>query len=132
MRLIDGRAARFEQAVVVVVLLAGFAATDSRAIPIATVIAALGAVMGERSPTARLWSWVQSRRKTQPVLEPATVSLRQAGLVAAGLVIATFVWLLGASTIASLIAAGVAVIAALGATNLWTAATELGKRRPKA
>lgn len=129
MRLVDARGGRFEQALVVVVLLAAFAFRQPWGIPVALVVAAMGAVLGERSPVARWWTRLAARRKAPPMLEPVTTQLRQRALMTAGLALATLLLLLGAVTLASLLAGLVAVVAALGAVGLLDAAAEIARRR---
>jgi hypothetical protein len=128
MRLADARGGRFEQALVVVVLLASFVFRQPWGIPVAGVLAAPAAVLGDRSPVGRWWTRLADRRGSEPTLEPVTVQLRQSALITAGLALATVFVLLDATTIASLLAAAVAVIAALGAVGLWNAAAEIQRR----
>ena len=67
MRLVDVRASRFEQAIVVVILLAGFVFRQAWSIPAAGIVAALGVLLGDRSPVLRLWNQVIApRRPPQP------------------------------------------------------------------
>jgi hypothetical protein len=130
MRLVDPRAARFEQGVIVVVLLAGFVFSQSWAIAVAFVLAALGVAMGERSPLHRLWDAVLRPRLhgTRP-LEPEPVLRTQGLIIAGGLALATGVLLAGSVGLASLIAALVTLVALLGATGVVNVAAELRERR---
>ncbi len=128
-RLIDVRGSRFEQALVVVVLLAAFAFREPLGIPVALAVAATGAVLGERSPIARWWTRLATRRKAPPVLEPVSTQLRQWALLTGGLALATLLLLLDAVTLASIVAGLVAILAALGAVGLFDATAELGRRR---
>ncbi|MGZ4675831.1 MAG: DUF4395 family protein [Acidimicrobiia bacterium] len=130
MRLVDPRAGRFEQAVIVVILLAGFVFSQPWSVPIAFVVAALGVAMGDRSPVVRLWHRVfEPRLRSQPRLEPEPVARMQGLIIAAGLALATGVLLAGSVGLASLLAAVVALIAALGATAVFDLAAEIRKRR---
>ncbi len=130
MRLVDPRAARFEQGVIVVVLFAGFAFSWSWSIPVAFVVAALGVAMGERSPLHRLWEAVVRPRLqgTRP-LEPEPVVRTQVLIIAGGLALATGVLLAGSVGLAAVVAALVALVALLGATGVVNVAAELRERR---
>lgn len=129
MRLIDVRASRFEQAILVVILLGGFTFVAPWSIPIAAVIAALGAILGERSPVIRIWNEVIARRIAPArTFEAANVARLQSLLIAAGLAVATALLTLGAVALASISAAVVAVVAALGATGIVSLAAEIGHR----
>jgi hypothetical protein len=130
MRLVDARAGRFEQGVVVVVLLAGFVFSWSWSIPLAMVIALLGTAFGDRSPLARLWLRVVAPRlRGGRTLEPVPVARAQGLLISGGLVLATFVLLAGSVGLASIVAAVVAIVAALGATGVANLAAEIRRRR---
>jgi hypothetical protein len=130
MRLVDARAGRFEQGVVVVVLLAGFVFSQPWSIPVAAVVAALGTLLGDRSPVARFWTVVLAPRlKAGRTMEPVPVAHAQSLLITAGLVLATLVLVAGSVGLASVMAALVAIVAALGATGVANAAAELRKRR---
>lgn len=130
MRLVDPRAARFEQGVIVVVLLAGFVFSWSWSIPVAFVVAALGVAMGERSPFHRLWdSLVRPRLHGTEDLEPEPVVRSQVLIIAGGLALATGVLLAGSVGIAALIAALVTLVALLGATGVVNVAAVLRERR---
>lgn len=112
----------------VVVLLASFVFREPWGIPAAGLLAAMGAVLGERSPLGRWWIRLADRRGSPPALEPVQVQLRQSALLTAGLVIATLLVLLDATILAASIAAVVAAVAALGAVGLWNAAAEIERR----
>jgi hypothetical protein len=130
MRLVDPRAGRFEQAVVVVILLAGFVFSQPWAIPTAFVVAAAGVLMGERSPLIRLWrGLVLPRLHSRHQLEPEPVARTQALLIAGGLAAATGILLAGSVGLASVAAAAVTIVAALGATGVANVAAEIRKRR---
>ena len=130
MRLVDVRASRFEQAIVVVILLAGFVFRQPWCIPIASVVAASVLVLGERSPVARFWHRViEPRRPAATNFEPRPTAQTQALLLTVGLVLATVVWSAGSVGLASIVAAVAAVVAALGATGVVNLATELRRRR---
>lgn len=130
MRLVDVRASRFEQAIVVVTLLAGFVFRQPWSIPVATVVAGLGLVLGDRSPVTRFWHQViAARRPAGTNFEPRSTAQTQALLLTVGLVLATIVWAAGSVAVASIVAAVVAVVAALGATGVVTVAAELRRRR---
>ena len=130
MRLIDARSGRFEQAIVVVVLLGGFVFQQALAIPIAAVIAVLGAGLGARSPIRRFWTdLISPRRPPPPRLEPESVVRLQSLLIGGCLTIATLIIVAGSVGLASVVAAVVAVIAALGATGFVTVAAEIQRRR---
>jgi hypothetical protein len=129
MRLMDTRGTRFEQAVVVVVLLAGFVFSQRWSIVVAAVVAAVGAVLGDRSPLGRAWIRLLDRRRPQPDLQPAVDALRQLGLVAALLAVASLFVVLDLVALAAVVGAVVAMIAALGATGVWNAAAEIERRR---
>lgn len=132
MRLIDVRAGRFEQAVIVVVLLAGFTFRQPWSIPIAACLAALGTVLGERSPLARLWSDLIARRLAAARTFEAVASARlQILLITATLAVATGLLILDAVTLASIVAGLVAIIAALAATGIVSLAAELRRRAGK-
>jgi hypothetical protein len=132
MRLVDARAGRFEQGVVVVVLLAGFVFSQPWSIPLAALIAVLATVLGERSPISRLWHRVIAPRvRADGPMEPAEAARAQSLLIAAGLVVASLVLLAGSVGLASVVAAVVAVVAALGATGIMNAAAEIRKRTTK-
>jgi hypothetical protein len=132
MRLVDARAGRFEQGVVVVVLLFGFVFSQPWSIPVAGALAALAAVLGERSPISRLWHrLVTPRLRANGPMEPVGAARAQALLITATLVIATLVLLAGSVGLASVVAAIAAVIAALGATGIMNAAVEIRKRTNK-
>src|SRR4051794_19555885 len=106
MRLVDARAGRFEQAIVVVILLAGFVFQQAWSIPIATVVAGLGALLGERSPLARFWTTVVApRRPSRSPLEAVTIAQRQTFLLFAGLIAATLLFFADAIALASIVAA---------------------------
>ena len=129
MRLIDVRAGRFEQAILVVLLLGGFAFAAPWSIPTAAVIAGLGAVFGERSPVIRVWNEVIARRVSAArTFEAANVARLQSLLIAAGLAVATGLLILGSVALASIVAAVVAVVAALGATGIVSLAAEIRHR----
>ncbi len=130
MRLVDVRASRFEQAIVVVILLAGFVFRQPWSIPVAAVVVSLRLVLGDRSPVTRFWHQVIApRRPAGTNFEPRPTAQTQALLMAVGLVPATIVWSAGSIALASIIAAVVAVVAALGATGVVTLAAELRRRR---
>lgn len=130
MRLVDPRATRFEQGVIVVVLLAGFVFSQSWAIPVAFVLAALGVAMGERSPLHRIWDGlVRPRLSGSRPLEPEPVLRTQVLIIAGGLALATGVLLAGSVGLASLVAALVTLVALLGATGVVNLAAELRDRR---
>lgn len=130
MRLVDARAGRFEQGVVVVVLLAGFVFSQPWSIPVAAFVAALGTVGGERSPITRAWTHVIAPRlPVARTMEPVAVARTQSLIVTGGLLLATLVLLAGSVGLASVLAAVVAVVAALGATGVISVAAELRKRR---
>jgi hypothetical protein len=130
MRLVDPRAARFEQGVIVVILLAGFVFSWSWSIPVGFVVAALGVAMGERSPFHRLWdAAVRPRLHGTKPLEPEPVVRTQVLIIAGGLALATGVLLAGSVGIAALIAALVTLVALLGATGVVNVAAELRERR---
>jgi len=129
MRLVDARAGRFEQGVVVVVLLFGFVFSQPWSIPAAAVLAGLSATLGERSPISRLWHrFVTPRLRAHGPLEPVGAARAQALLITAALVLATLVLLAGSVGLASVIAAVAAIVAALGATGIVNAAVEIRKR----
>jgi hypothetical protein len=129
MRLVDPRAGRFEQAIVVVVLLAGFVFQQRWSIPIAAFVAGTGAVMAERSPLARFWNDVVApRRPARSPFEPAAVAQSQSFLLFVGLALATLLMLADAIALASIVAAVVAVVGALGATGVVNAAAEIRRR----
>src|SRR4051794_34438634 len=101
MRLVDARAGRFEQAIVVVILLAGFVFQQAWSIPIAAVVAGIGALMGPRSPLARFWNGVIApRRPSRSPFEAPTIGQRQTFLLFAGLTIATLLFLADAIALA--------------------------------
>ena len=130
MRLVDVRSSRFEQAILVVILLAGFVFRQPWSIPVAAVVAGLGLVLGDRSPFTRFWHQVIApRRPAGTNFEPRPTTQTQALLLTIGLVLATIVWAAGSVGLASIIAAVVAVIAALGATGVVNVAAELRRRR---
>ena len=130
MRLVDVRASRFEQAIVVVILLAGFVFRQPWSIPVTTVVAGLGLVLGDRSPVSRFWHQVIApRRPAGTNFEPRPTAQTQALLLTVGLVLATIVWSAGSVALASIVAAVVAAVAALGATGVVTLAAELRRRR---
>jgi Domain of unknown function (DUF4395) len=132
MRLVDARAGRFEQGVVVVVLLAGFVFSQPWSIPLATVIALLGTALAERSPLARFWQRVVAPRlRAVRPMEPVEAARAQSLLISAALVVATLVLLAGSVGLASVVAAVAAVVAALGATGIMNAAAEIRRRRTK-
>jgi hypothetical protein len=132
MRLVDPRAGRFEQAIVVVILLAGFVFQQAWSIPIATIVAGLGAVLGERSPLARFWTRVVApRRPSRAPFEALAISQRQSVLLFAGLVVATLLFAADAIALASIVAALVAVVGALGATGVVNVSTEILRRRAR-
>ncbi len=129
MRLVDARSGRFEQAIVVVVLLAGFVFQQAWSIPIAAVVAGAGAVMGPKSPFARFWDAVIApRRPSQSPFEAAIIGQRQTFLLFMGLTIATLLFLADAIALASIIAAFVAVVGALGATGVVNVSAEIQRR----
>src|SRR3954447_19143283 len=114
MRLVDPRVGRFEQAVVVVILLFGFVFQAAWTIPLASVVAALAALLGPRSPLARLWATaVAPRRPSRAPFEPAAVAQRQSFLLLVGLLLATLLFFADAITLASVVAGAVAVVGAL-------------------
>ena len=130
MRLVDVRASRFEQAIVVVILLAGFVFRQPWSIAVATVVGASGLAFGDRSPVTRLWQQVVApRRRAATSFEPRPTAQTQSLLLSVGLVLATVVWIAGSVGLASILAAVVAVVAALGATGVITLAAEIRRRR---
>ena len=130
MRLVDGRAGRFEQAIVAVVLLTGFVFSWSWSIPVAMAIALVGLLFGDRGPLARFWqSVVTPRLRGGATMEQAAAARAQSLLISGGLVLATLVWLAGSVGLASIVAAAVAVVAALGATGVVNVAAEIQRRR---
>lgn len=130
MRLVDPRAGRFEQGVIVVVLLAGFVFSSRWAIPAAFALAVLAVALGDRSPVVRLWHATLERRLGAPRrLEPGPVVRTQTLIIAAGLALATGILLTGSVGLASVVAALVAIVAALGATGVANLAAELRRRR---
>lgn len=130
MRLVDPRATRFEQGVIVVILLAGFVFSWSWSIPVAFVVAALGVATGERSPFHRLWvALIRPRLHGTEPLEPEPVVRTQVLIIAGGLALATGVLLAGSVGIAALIAALVTLVALLGATGVVNVAAEIRERR---
>lgn len=130
MRLVDVRASRFEQGIVVVILLAGFVFGDPWSIPVAAVVAALPLGLGERSPVFQVWNrLIVPRRPAGTVFEPRATAQIQALLLTAGLVVATVVWLAGSVALGSIVAAVVAIVAALGATGVVNLAAEIRRRR---
>src|SRR4051794_37149105 len=132
MRLVDARAGRFEQGVVVVVLLGGFVFSGAWSIPLAMLVALLGTALGDRSPLARLWQGVVAPRlRGGRTLEPVPVARAQGLLISGGLVLATLVLLAGSVGLASIVAAVVAIVAALGATGVANTAAEIRRRRTK-
>ncbi len=130
MGLVDVRASRFEQAIVVVILLAGFVFREPGSIPAAGLVTTLGLVLGDRSPVARLWDQVVApRRPAGTEFEPRTTARTQALGLTVGLVAATAIWLAGSVELGSIVAALVAVVAALGATGVVNVAGEIRHRR---
>ena len=130
MRLVDPRASRFEQGVIVVVLLAGFVFSQPWSIPIAFAVAAAGVALGDRSPVVATWkALIAPRLRSTSTLEPEPVTRAQTLLLGAGLALATGILWAGSVGLASIVAALVAVIAALGATNVVTLAAELHRDR---
>ncbi len=130
MRLVDPRASRFEQGVIVVVLLAGFAFSQPWSIPIAFAVAAAGVGLGDRSPVVAAWEkLIAPRLHSAGALEPEPVARTQTLLLGVGLALATGILWAGSVGLASIVAALVAVIAALGATNVVTLAAELRRDR---
>ena len=129
MRLVDARAGRFEQAIVVVILLAGFVFQQAWSIPVATLFAGIGAVMGARSPLARFWNAVIApRRPSRSPFEAAVIGARQTLLLFLGLTMATLLFLADAIALASIVAAVVAVVGALGATGVVNVSAEIQRR----
>ena len=129
MRLVDARAGRFEQGVVVVVLLFGFVFSQPWSIPVAAVLAGLSATLGDRSPISRLWQRIVAPRlRAHRPMEPVGAARAQALLITAALVLATLVLLAGSVGLASVVAAVAAIVAALGATGIVNAAAEIRKR----
>ena len=132
MRLVDARAGRFEQGVVVVVLLAGFVFSQPWSIPVATVLGMLGTALADRSPVVRFWQRVVGpRMRTDRPMEPLEAARAQILLITAVLVVATLVLLAGSVGLASVVAAVAAVVGALGATGIWNAAAEIRRRRAR-
>ena len=129
MRLVDVRASRFEQAIVVVILLAGFVFRASWSIPTAAAVALVGVAFGDQSPVVRLWNQaIAPHRPAATDFEPAPVARTQILLIAGALLIATLVLLAGSIALASIVAAVVAIVALLGATGVVNAAAELRRR----
>ena len=129
MRLVDVRASRFEQSIVVLILLAGFVFGQAWSIPTAAVVAGLGLILGDRSPVIRAWNRVIApRRPAGTNFEPVAVAQTQSMVLFAGLALATLVMLAGSVVLASMIAAVVAVVGALGATGVVNVATEIRRR----
>ena len=129
MRLVDVRASRFEQSIVVVILLAGFVFGQVWSIPTAGVVAGLGLILGDRSPVIRVWNRVIApRRPAGSNFEPVAVAQTQSMVLFSGLALATLVMLAGSVVLASIIAAVVAVVGALGATGVVNVATEIRRR----
>ena len=132
MRLVDARAGRFEQGVVVVILLFGFVFSQPWSIPVAMVVAGLAAALGDRSPISRLWQRIVAPRlRAHQPMEPVGAARAQAVLITTTLVLATLVLLAGSVGLASVLAAVAAVVAALGATGIMNAAVEIRKRTNK-
>ncbi len=129
MRLVDARAGRFEQAVVVVILLAGFVFQQAWSIPIAALVAGMGAVMGPRSPLARCWDRVVApRRPSRAPFEAAAITQRQSFLLFVGLTLATLLFAADAIALASIVAAVVAIVGALSATGVVNVSAEIQRR----
>jgi hypothetical protein len=128
MRLVDARAGRFEQGVVVVILLFGFVFSQAWSIPVAGIVALLGTALGDRSPGKRLWrSALAPRLHRGATTEPEPVARMQMLLVTAGLLLASLLLLVSVG-LAAVVAALVAVVAALGATGVFNAAAGLRRR----
>ena len=130
MRLVDARAGRFEQAIVVVVLLAGFVFQQRWSIPIAAFIAGLGAVpwpSDRRSPASGPNVIARGVRPASPN-EPASIAQSPELLLFVGLDVATLLLLAGSDRPGVDRRRGRGVVGALGATGVVNAAAEIRRR----
>ncbi|MGZ4689105.1 MAG: DUF4395 family protein [Acidimicrobiia bacterium] len=130
---VDARILRLEQGVVTVLLLAGFVFQIPWMIPVAAVLPALDAALGNHGPTPRLWrAAVAPRLKPPQTVERAAAARAQELCVFTALVVATLFLLGGAGTLAALLAIVVAGGSALAATGLFSLGAELDRRnRPR-
>lgn len=124
-RQVDPRPLRFEQALIALLLLGGFAFGAELVIPIATVLLAIsGAVGPEREPVAKFFAVGVTDRFRPPSERMDAQTLRLAILVQTGvLLVATLIGFVGLEPIAWLLALLVAGVALYDATTgSWTMA----------
>jgi hypothetical protein len=124
-RQVDPRPLRFEQGVMALLLLAGFAFRAELVIPITTVLLAIsGAVGPEREPIAKFFAIGVTERLGPPAELADAQTLRLAILVQTGvLLVASLIGFLGLETLAWLVALVVAGGALYDATTgTWTGA----------
>jgi hypothetical protein len=123
--MVDPRPLRFEQGLMGVLLLGGFAFSVELVIPIATVLLAIsGAVGPEREPLARFFAFGVTDHLRPPAELVDAQTLRLAIFVETGVLLtATLVGFLGLEPIAWLLALIVTAAAIYGATTgTWIAA----------
>ena len=116
---IDPRPLRFEQGIVAVLLLAGFAFRAELVIPITTVLLAIsGAVGPEREPISRLLATGLSEHARPPTELVDRQTLRLAMLIETGfLLVAALIGFTGLEPLAWLVALVVAAVAIYDATT---------------
>ncbi len=113
-----------------VVLLAGFVFSLDWTIPLAALLVAADAALGDSGPIPRLFrSLIAPRLRAAPTLEPVAAVRTHALLVGGALVLATILLYGGAAGLARLLAILVALVTALCATGLLCAGCELHRRR---
>ncbi len=125
---VDARVLRLQQGLVTVVLLGGFVFSIEWLIPVAAVLPALDAALGQSGPTPRCWRMFARRLGPARAWDTAAGARFQALIVFAALVVATLLVLAGADTVATLLAILVAAISAACATGLLGLGAELDRQ----
>jgi hypothetical protein len=126
---VDARCTRLEQAIVTLVLLTGFVFSLGWTIPVAAVLVAADAALGDAGPVPQLWRMTLAPRVRAPreVEDPAAVRLHRA-LVGGALLLATLLLYGGVGPLATLLAIAVAGVTAACATGFFCAGCELHRR----
>jgi hypothetical protein len=126
---VDIRVTRLEQGLVTVVLLAGFVFELDWTIPLAAILVAADAALGDLGPVPQLWRVTVSRRVRAPRSFEHRGPLRtHAAVVGGALVLATVLLYGGLGGLATLLAIVVAAVTAACATGLFCAGCELHHR----
>jgi hypothetical protein len=126
---LDVRIIRLEQGLVTIVLLAGFVFEVDWTIPLAAILVAADAALGDLGPVPWAWRATVASRLTAPrVIEPRAAVRTHQLVVGAALVVATILVYAGLGGLATLLAVVVAGVTAACATGLFCAGCELHRR----